>query len=576
MVNFISEEQNAVSYFENYDLQNIVTPVDSDQLKYLLEESGYEQSKTDFLIDGFKNGFSIGYQGPMNIKQTAPNLKFRGVGNKTELWNKVMKEVKLKRYAGPYENIPFDDYIQSLIGLVPKDGGKSTRLIFHLSYPRGRGLSVNQNTPQEICKVQYPEFDAAVRLCLRLGVNCRLAKSDMTSAFRNLGIKKSHWCLLIMKAESPLDGKVYYFVDKCLLFGASITCSRFQKFSDAVAHLVQFKTKEDLVNYLDDFLFAALLKAWCDSQVRTFIEICEQIRFPVSMEKTYWGTTRLVFLGLLLDTVNQVVEVPIEKIEKALNLIREVIGKRSIMLKQLQKICGFFNFLGRAVIPGRAFTRQLYMFTKGSEGKLKAHHHIKMNQEIKKDLVMWQVFLEDPTCYARPFLDFSMSFNAEEISMFSDATKNLKLGFGGLCQNSWVFGQWDEQFMLAADPSIKYLELFAVTVTILNWLHRFANSRIILFCDNQAVVAMINKNTSSCKNCLHLIRIIVLHSMRLNVRVFARYISSKNNKSADFLSRLRLQDFRILNPEADQEMMKIPEQLWPISKIWIGQSNSHQ
>ena len=42
------------------------------------------------------------------------------------LWNKVMKEVEAKRFAGPFEKIPFDNFIQSPIGLVPKDGGKST------------------------------------------------------------------------------------------------------------------------------------------------------------------------------------------------------------------------------------------------------------------------------------------------------------------------------------------------------------------------------------------------------------------------------------------------------------------
>ena len=72
----------------------------------------------------------------------ARNLKLN-VGSKTELWNKVMKEVKEKRYAGPYHKIPFEYYIQSPIGLVPKDHGKSTRLIFHLSYPRLSGHRSN-------------------------------------------------------------------------------------------------------------------------------------------------------------------------------------------------------------------------------------------------------------------------------------------------------------------------------------------------------------------------------------------------------------------------------------------------
>ena len=154
---------------------------------------------------------AIGYKGPMNIKQHARNLKFRGVGNATVLWNKVMKEVGLCRYAGPYRNIPFENYIQSPIGLVPKDNGKDTRLIFHLSYPRGGKTSVNFNTPKEDCSVNYPEFDRAIQMCYKLGVACKLAKSDMSSAFRHLGIKPEHWPLLLMMAVSPIDKLVYYF-----------------------------------------------------------------------------------------------------------------------------------------------------------------------------------------------------------------------------------------------------------------------------------------------------------------------------------------------------------------------------
>ena len=71
------------------------------------------------------------------------------MGNRVDMWNKLMKEVKLKRVAGPVDTVPFDNYIQSPIGLVPKAGSDQTRLIFHLSYYCKRdGLrSVNAFTP---------------------------------------------------------------------------------------------------------------------------------------------------------------------------------------------------------------------------------------------------------------------------------------------------------------------------------------------------------------------------------------------------------------------------------------------
>ena len=123
-----------VIWFENYDIQNIVTPVKADTLERALLEANYDQEKTSFLVSGFREGFSLKYGGPIKgVHRTAPNLPFT-VGDKIDLWNKVMKEVGLKRFAGPFKKNPFDDYIQSPIGLVLNDNGKDTRLIFHLSF----------------------------------------------------------------------------------------------------------------------------------------------------------------------------------------------------------------------------------------------------------------------------------------------------------------------------------------------------------------------------------------------------------------------------------------------------------
>ena len=111
-------------------------PVNVEKLHELLTQSEYNQTEIDFLINGFTEGFSIGYDRKETVQMTSPNLKLR-IGNETILWNKIMKEVKEKRYAGPFSEIPYEgDYIQSPIGLVPKDNGKKCRLIFHLLYPR--------------------------------------------------------------------------------------------------------------------------------------------------------------------------------------------------------------------------------------------------------------------------------------------------------------------------------------------------------------------------------------------------------------------------------------------------------
>ena len=211
-----------------------------------------------------------------------------------------------------------------------------------------------------------------------------------------------------MLARSPIDEKIYYFVDKYLPFRAAISCSHFQRFSNAVLHIVRWMVNQKywvdkpLVNYLDDYLFIALLKAMCDNQIRVFLDICEQINFPVALEKTFWGTTSLTFLSLLIDMIHQLVMLPKEKIEHRCILLQQILNKpnRKATVHELQKLCGFLNFLGKAIVPGRAFTCRMYAYTKSNI--LKPHHHVRVNKELRKDLEMWTTFWHELTVFSRP------------------------------------------------------------------------------------------------------------------------------------------------------------------------------
>ena len=132
--------------------KEILTPIKSEVFKKLLLQSGYDTQKTNKLIQGFTQGFDVGYQGPSDRQDTSKNLPIRdGARSICELWNKVMNEVQLNRYAGPFEKPPMKNFIQSPIGLVPKAGNK-TRLTFHLSYDKVGELSHTQTTG--FCVVQ--------------------------------------------------------------------------------------------------------------------------------------------------------------------------------------------------------------------------------------------------------------------------------------------------------------------------------------------------------------------------------------------------------------------------------------
>ena len=100
-----------------------------------------------------------------------------------------------------------------------------------------------------------------------------------------------------MKARHPITKQWIFFVDNCLPFGASISCSHFQRFSNSLKHLIRAKTAMDtLNNYLDDFLFLAATLIICNYLIKMFLDLCQELNVPIVEDKTEWATLRLVSL----------------------------------------------------------------------------------------------------------------------------------------------------------------------------------------------------------------------------------------------------------------------------------------
>ena len=198
------------------------------------------------------------------------------------------------------------------------------------------------------------------------------------------------------------------------------------------------------------------------------------------------------------------------------------------------------------------------------------HHHVRINEELKNDLLVWNKFLCSPTIYCRPFIDFNIMLFATDLEWATDASG--KIGVGGVHNNQWFWDTWTTDF-LEQKPSIEFQELYGVAVSIFLWAKLYENKRICLFCDNQAVVHMINNSSSSCKCYMVLIRLITLKSLELNMRIFAKFIPTFDNYFADALSRAQLSHFWALANKHGRKFeefpLNIPEELKPImGKIW--------
>ena len=168
-------------------------------------------------------------------------------------------------------------------------------------------------------------------------------------------------------------------------------------------------------------------------------------------------------------------------------------------------------------------------------------------------------------------IDLDLSQSSQDIFFYSNASANPELGFGAVFNNNWLFGQWEPGYIKPDqhEPTIEYLELYALTTGLLTWGHMIKNKRVTIFCDNMAVVFMINNQVSSCPNCMFLLRLITLNDMVFNRRTFTKYVKSADNCLSDALSHLQFNRFWSLVP---QHMRTLPTPvsslIWPPSLIW--------
>ena len=544
-------KQKGLSFFQGSGTFNCLccpypTPIVIDSLRPLL--ANYPNKKAANIIEeGFSNGFKLGYRGERRSRE-GPNLKSVDL-KPSAAGDKLMKEVNLNRMAGPFNSSPLPNLIISPIGLVPKAEVGKFRLIQHLSYPEGN--SINDGIDKALCTVHYAKFDDAVHLVSRNGKGALMAKADVESAFRLLPIFPGDFELLGIK----FNGK--FFVDKSLPMGASCSPFYFETFSTFLEWAGKRESGSDNIShYVDDFIFVSSAGGGlsCQHIVNSFNKVCKELGVPLAKDKSVAPTTKLVYLGLEIDSVRQVISIPTDKLQKIIAKVQNTLNSSKVTLRDLQSVIGSLSFVCKAINPGRAFLRRLIDLSCGVK---QAWHKIRITQGASRDLKMWLVFLQSFNGSA--IIPDQFWCEDRDLQFFTDASGVI--GFGGFFRGNWFQGRWPEKCK-SEKHSIAWLEFFPVVVAIVVWGRLLKGKRVIIRSDNAAVVAIINKQSSKCPEIMKLVRFFVLQCLKDNVVFSARHIPGVKNNIADALSRFQMDRFREYAPGSSLTGILVPEFIW--------------
>ena len=527
----------------NSKVCDIKVPVLMDFLK------GYCVHRCRFLYLGLTYGFKLHYHGP-KISNFSKNHK-SALLKPDEVLKKLQKEKAKKHIEGPFDSPPFDPFIVSPIGLVPKKETGKFRMIHDLSYPKNQGTSVNAFIPRSYCSVRYEDFDVIADLVVKNGMGCFIGKIDIESAFRIIPIHPSDYWLLGIEFHN----KFYY--DKRLPMGASISCSTFEEVSKSIQWIMinVLKTSTDWSHILDDFMAVDRNKENCEIALRLLLRLCEQLCIPINHDKTVWPSTEVEVHGIEIDTVAMVARLPEKKLDKARDLVQKLSFSRRVQLKDIQEALGFLNFACRVVRPGRTFLRRLYDLCRHA---YLPSHNVRITKEARKDLKAWSLFLSSYNGVS--ILCKKKWLSSSHMLLQSDAADT---GFAAILNNEWFMGGFSAE---EKSLHITVRELYPIAISLGVWSANFQNKCVLFMCDNEAVVHIINKQTSKDPKVMSVLRFFIIQCMKYNILFRAKHVPGQKNVLADALSRQQVTKAREIRQTLKSEPTSVPL-AWTLSRI---------
>ena len=559
------------------------SPVRPDVLELYLKLTDYDTDKTNYLVSGFYYGFSIGHDGLLNNCIVENDSSISQL--KDEALSKVLKEVSLKRIAGPFDAIPDefkDDFHTSPCKIIPKKDPGSYRLLHNLSFPYD-GSSINCNIDDEKKRVTYESIIDAIKKICELLPGASLAKEDILDAFRLLPKHPTEFKKLFFSIGDQI------FCDLAGSMGCSSICKMFEEVSSALHHIflnvhkllfrfctfpiprslqnshsllmrqqpsAVMESNGNLSHMVDDFLFINSSHRACEQDVANFHQLCQDLGIPIALHKSSRPDTSVIFLGFTLDTIAQTASLPRDKIAQYSADIKAFLECRRFPLKTCQALAGKLSFAS-AVVPARAFLRRLFDFIRSYEDQVQFAF---LSRELKADLITWLQFLDEYN--GTTFYRLSDPFVDTGIHIASDA---CDFGFGAIYGKKWIQGIYPVD---CKNVNINCKELFPVIVMVELFGPTWANSIVRLHTDNMSTMVAVNKQTSKSASMMVLIRRLVMLLVKFNIHLRSQHVAGALNILPDLISRFRVSTTLLNEYNMDLHPTDIPQSLWPVSSTF--------
>ena len=227
---------------------------------------------------------------------------------------------------------------------------------------------------------------------------------------------------------------------------------------------------------LDDFFIAeAPPRRHCMTSLCKILCLLADLNIPVAPRKTFPASTTLEFLGIRLDSDNMTASLSEDKYERLKVDLSSWLTKKVLHLKRVTIFDWNPTVCMPSCCPRTTFSSTHYS---SNQGVARFSHHIKLNTSFRKDIAMWQIFLDHWN--GSNFFLQSKTTQSPDLHFFTDASGSL--GYGAFFNNQWFQGQWLPKYHSHTEQqSIAWKELFPIYLACMIWGSQWSGKHFLHF-----------------------------------------------------------------------------------------------
>ena len=487
----------------------------------------------------------------------------------------IQSGLELGDIAGPFPSAPYSKlHLSPLMTAIKKPCGR--RAVFDASFGDS---SLNINTPTDVYLGQpieyaFPKIDDFKRLVLKSGRGCMIWKRDLSRYFLQIPL-------------DPLEYPKVAFIWRCYLFffcgfmfGLRHAGLQGQKITDAVTWIhrrfgleTACEVMYNSINYSDDIGGCEATLERANASFDALAVLLADLGLRESKSKAHPPSTCMPYLGVEFDTVAMVMRVPPEKVAELQEIVHDWSRKTTTTKKNLQQLLGKLFWVARCIRFSRGFISRLLAQLR-SMHKLADNKKAPLSEDCRQDIRWWNRYLRQFNGCELLYPSHPMDLTLDQL-LDTDALVNCgdaqPMGGGSYYGTEY----WSRQFprwLQDPDIPIHLKEFRVVVVSAWLWGQEWRGKLVYIFCDNSAVVEVLEKERPKDPKMQELLREFLFIVCSRGFTPVFRKIGTKSNSTADFISRrhdpVATQEFFSINNLPQRSLIAAPDSLFSLHSNW--------